>query len=159
MRTGTEKPGGEFEPRLLLGEMGRLEEAASRLQKAAELDPQSPVAVYNLGVINARLGRINPALDYLRRSCTLQPENPQYAYSLAFYLYQSGNASGPVDILQKIVRKEAPSIDAISLLGEIYVKQGKIREARTLYQRALKSNQLSTEDSELLKSRIAALPK
>jgi tetratricopeptide (TPR) repeat protein len=144
---------------LLLGEMGRLEEAGSHLQKAVELDAQSAVAVYNLGLINAKLGRINPALDYLARACALQPENPQYGYSLAFYLQQSGNTSDSVSILQRIVRQEAPHIDAISLLGEIYSNQGKIMEARTLYQRALKSSQLSTEDSELLKSRIAALPK
>jgi tetratricopeptide (TPR) repeat protein len=144
---------------LLLGEMGRLEEAGSHLQKTAELDPQSAVAVYNLGVINAKLGRINPALDYLRRACALQPENPQYGYSLAFYLLQSGNSSDSIPILQRIVRQQAPYIDAISLLGEIYVKQGKVREARTLYQGALKSGQLSTEESRFLESRIQALSK
>jgi len=144
---------------LLLGEMGRLEEAASHLQKAAELDPQSAVAIYNLGVINAKLGRINPALVYLRCACALQPENPQYGYSLAFYLLQSGNISDSAGILQRIVRQEAPYIDAISLLGEIYVKQGKIKEARTLYQGALKSGRLPTEESEFLESRIKALSK
>ena len=135
------------------------EEAGSHLQKAAELDPKSAVAAYNLGVINAKLGRMNPAIDYLRRAYGLQPENPQYGYSLAFYLLQSGNTSDSVNILQRIVRQKAPYIDAISLLGEIYLKQGKIKEARTLYQRALKSGQLSAEESELLESRIAALPK
>ncbi len=144
---------------LLLGELGQLSEAGSYLQKAAELDPQSAVAVYNLGVINAKSGRMNPAIDYLQRACGLQPDNPQYGYSLAFYLLQSGNISGSVNILQRIVRQKAPYIDAISLLGEIYLKQEKIKAARTLYQGALKSGQLSTEEIELLESRIAALPK
>ncbi len=144
---------------LLLGEMGRLEEAGSHLQKAAELDPQSAVAFYNLGVIDAKLGRMNPALDYLRRACALQPENVQYGYSLAFYLHQSGNSSDSVHILQRILRQEPPYVDAISLLGDMYVQQGKIGEARMLYQRALKSNQLPTEDREFLKSRITALPR
>jgi tetratricopeptide (TPR) repeat protein len=144
---------------LLLGEMGRFEEAGSRLRKAAELDARSAVAAYNLGVINAKLGRINPALDYLRRACTLEPENPQYGYSLAFYLQQSGNSSESVPILQRIVRRKAPYVDAISLLGDIYVKQGKIKEARILFQRAMKSGQLSAEENELLESRRKALPK
>jgi tetratricopeptide (TPR) repeat protein len=144
---------------LLLGEMGHFEEAAERLQKAAELDPKSAVAVYNLGVISAKLGRMNPAIGYLQRACRLQPENPQYGYSLAFYILQSGDTSGSVHILQRIVREKAPYIDAISLLGEVYVKQGKTKEARTLYQRALKSGRLSAEESELLENRIAALPK
>jgi tetratricopeptide (TPR) repeat protein len=144
---------------LLLGEMGSFEEAGLHLQKAASLDPTSAVAVFNLGVTSAKLGRINPAIDYLRRACELQPENPQYSYSLAFYLLQSGNISDSVNILQRIVQQKAPYIDAISLLGEIYLKQEKIKEARTLYQHALKSGQLSAEESKLLESRIAALPK
>jgi tetratricopeptide (TPR) repeat protein len=144
---------------LLLGEIGRLSEAGSYLQKAAELDPKSAVAVYNLGVISAKLARMNSAIDYLRRAYGLQPENPQYGYSLAFYLLQSGNTSGSVNLLQRIVRQKAPYMDAISLLGEIYLKQKKIEEARTLYQGVLKSGQLSTEEIELLESRIAALPK
>jgi len=144
---------------LLLGEMGHLEEAAAHLQKAAELDPKSAVALYNLGVISAKLGRMDSAIDYLHRAYGLQPENPQYGYSLAFYLLQSGNNSNAVSILQRIVRQKTPYIDAISLLGEIYLKQRKIKEARALYQSALKSGQLSTEESELLESKIAVLPK
>jgi tetratricopeptide (TPR) repeat protein len=144
---------------LLLGEMGHFEEAAAHLQKAAELDPGAAVAAYNLGVIYAKLGRIDSAIDYLRRAYGLQPENPQYGYSLAFYLLQSGNNSNSVSILQRIVRQKAPYIDAISLLGEIYFKQGKMKAARTLYQSALKSGRLSTEERELLESKFAALPK
>jgi len=144
---------------LLLGEMGHFGEAATHLQKAAELDPESAVAAYNLGVINAKSGKTNSAIDHLRRAYGLQPENPQYGYSLAFYLLQSGNSSDSVSILQHIVRQKAPYIDAISLLGEIYLKQGKIKEARTLYQGALKSRQLSSEESQFLMSRIKALSK
>jgi tetratricopeptide (TPR) repeat protein len=144
---------------LLLGEMGRLEDAESHLRKAADLDPKSAVAVYNLGVITAKLGRAQPAADYLRRAYGLDPENPQYGYSLAFYLLQDGNASDAVDILQRLVRRNAPYMDAISLLGEIYLRQKKIGEARALYQRALKSRQLSAEESKLLEDRIAKLPK
>ncbi len=144
---------------LLLGEMGRFEEAAAHLQKAAGLDPKSAVAFFNLGVINANLGRMDSAIDSLRRAYALQPENPQYGYSLAFYLLQSGHNSGAVSMLQRIVRQKIPYIEAISLLGEIYLKQGKIKEARTLYQSALKSGRLSNEETELLESRIDALPK
>jgi len=144
---------------LLLGQMGHFEEAAPHLQKAADLDPESAVAAYNLGVINAKSGKMNSALEYLRRAYKLQPENPQYGYSLAFYLRQSGNSPDSVSLLQRILRQKAPYVDAISLLGEIYLKQGKIREARTLYQGALKSGQLSTEESELLEGRITALPR
>ena len=143
---------------LLLGEMGRSEEAGTYLQKAMELDPKSAVAAYNLGLIHAQAGRMDSAIDYLERAYKLQPENPQYGYSLAFYLEQSGNTSRSADILRRIVQQESPHIDAIFLLGEIYLKQRKIREARTLYRRALESGRFSPDENEGLQSRIAALP-
>ncbi|MBN2319057.1 MAG: tetratricopeptide repeat protein [Acidobacteria bacterium] len=143
---------------LLLGETGRFEEAGRYLQKALKMDPESAVAAYNLGVIHAQSGQIDSAIDYLRRAYKLQPANPQYGYSLAFYLQQDGNISNSVEILQRIVRQETPHIDAILLTGEIYLKQGKIKEARTLYQRTISSGRLSPEESGLLESRIAALP-
>ncbi len=142
---------------LLLGEMGHFEEAVSYLQKAAQLDPESAVAAYNLGVLDAKSGKMNSAIEYLRRAYKLQPENPQYGYSLAFYLLQSGNSSEPVPILQRIVRQKTPYIDAISLLGEIYLKQGKTKEARKLYEGALKNGQLSGEESGLLEGKIKDL--
>jgi tetratricopeptide (TPR) repeat protein len=144
---------------LLLGEMGRFQEAGSALQKAVELDPKSAVAVYNLGMVNAELKRLDPAIDYLRRAYGLEPENAQYGYSLAFYLERSGKTSDSVDILRRIVRQETPYVDAIFLLGDIYLKQGKIKEARTLYQRVLDRGRLSPEEREFLKSRITELSK
>jgi tetratricopeptide (TPR) repeat protein len=143
---------------LLLGGMGRLEEAASYFQKVSELDPKSAVAFYNLGVINAQLQRMDRAIEYLRRAYRLQPENPQYGYSLAFYLRESGNVSDSITILDRVSRRKPPYIEAVLLLGEIYREQGKVKEARTVYQRALDGGQLAPEESEVLKSRIAALP-
>jgi tetratricopeptide (TPR) repeat protein len=144
---------------LMHGEMGHFEEAAAYLEKAVELDPKSAVAVYNLGMVHAQLRRINPAIDYLRRAYGLKPEDSQYGYSLAFYLDQSGNTAGSVDILRRLVQQETPYVDAIFLLGDIYLKQGKIKEARSLYQGALKSGRLSAEESESLESRIKVLSK
>jgi tetratricopeptide (TPR) repeat protein len=144
---------------LLLGEMGRFEEAGTYLRKAEKLDPKSAVAVYNLGIIDAQSGRMPSAVDYLGRAYKLQPENPQYGYSLAFYLYQTGKTSDSIDILQRIVRQNASYVDAILLLGDIYLEQGKIKEARSLYQRSLDSGPLSSEDSRLLESRITELPR
>ncbi|MBN1570306.1 MAG: tetratricopeptide repeat protein [Acidobacteria bacterium] len=143
---------------LLLGEMGRFEEARTYLQKAEKLDPECAVAAYNLGMIHARMDKTDQAVDYLRRACALQPDNPQYGYSLAFYLLQEGKAADSVKILQQIVRQQVPYIDATLLLGEIYLKQGKIKEARSLYRQALESGLFPSHEAELLRSRISALP-
>jgi tetratricopeptide (TPR) repeat protein len=142
---------------LLLGEMGRLDEAGTNLQKVLQLDPESAVAAYNLAIISAQQGRLDAAIDYLRRAYALQPENPQYGYSLAFYLEQSGKISGSENILRKIIGQNTPHVDAVLMLGEIYIKQGKTEDARILYQRARESGRFSPEERRLLESRIAAL--
>lgn len=144
---------------LLLGEMGRFTEAGTSLGRAAKLDPGSAVAAYNLGVIEAKLGRMDSAIEFLHRAFKLQPDNAQYGYSLAFYLLQRGNASDSVRILQEIVRMKEPFFDALLLLGEIFVKQGKTGDARALYQRELQNNRFPAEQLALLKARIEALSK
>jgi tetratricopeptide (TPR) repeat protein len=141
---------------LLLGEMGRLEEAATYLKKALHLDPESAIAAYNLGVIHAQMGRMDSAIDHLHRAYELQTENPQYGYSLAFYLDKNGELTDSIDILRRIDQQETPYVDAILLLGEIYSKQGKTEEVRTLYRRALERGRLSPEEHGLLESRIMA---
>jgi len=44
------------------------------------------------------------------------------------------------------------------LLGEIYLKQRKVEEARTLYRNALESGRFAGEENKLLENRMAALP-
>lgn len=158
----------ELEPRsleaqlnlgLLLGEAGRLTEAGMHLGKAAALDPQSAVAAFNLGVVDAKLGRIDSAIASLRRAYGLQPDNPQYGYSLAYYLLQRGDDSSAAAVLQRMVQQKSPSLDALSLLGDLYLKQGRAAETRMMYQRALKNGGFSTEDRRLLESWLTSLPK
>lgn len=158
----------ELEPRsveaqlnlgLLLGEAGRLTEAGMHFGKAAALDPQSAVAAFNLGVVNAKLGRTDSAIASLRRAYGLQPENPQYGYSLSYYLLQRGDHASAAVILQRVVREKAPYLDAVSLLGDIYLKQGRTAETRAMYQRTLANAQLSAEDRRLLESWLTSLPK
>ncbi len=144
---------------LLLGEMGKIREAEVFFKKAVELDSGSAVAAYNLGMVQAQQKRMGPAIDYLRRAYRLEPEDAQYAYSLAFYLERSGDSAASVDILRRIIRQETPHVEATLLLGEIYLKQGKTREARALYQRTLESVRLSPEEIAILEGRIAGLPK
>lgn len=139
---------------LLLGEMGNLKEAAAHLQKAAELDPGSAVAAYNLGLVNAQSGKMSSAIEYLRRACAIQPDNSQYRYSLAFYLLQTGNSAESIAILQRLAREKSPHLDAILLLGETYLKQGKTDEARALYQGVLSSGRLPVSEREVLESRM-----
>jgi len=144
---------------LLLGEMRRLQEAEKYLKKAVELDPGSAVAAYNLGMVNAQLQCMDSAIDYLQRAYKLEPENRQYGYSLAFYLEQKGDISASVRILQQISDRRQSDIDAVLLLGEIYRKQGKVNQARKLYQHELARGELSAEERELLKGRLAELEK
>jgi predicted negative regulator of RcsB-dependent stress response len=55
--------------------------------------------------------------------------------------------------------REAANVNAISLLGDVCLKQRKRNDARALYQRALKGGGFSAEANRLLEVKLAALPK
>ncbi len=88
-----------------------------------------------------------------RRATTLRPEEPRYAFTLAFYQHQRGDAPAAMTTLQALLARHPEYGEAYLLLGELYVKTGKMPEARQLFARALEVKELP----ETYRTRIASL--
>ena len=142
---------------LLLGEQGRYSEAVAPLQTAANLDPKSPVAAYNLGIVFAGLDRMEEAVYLFRQAYNLQQDESKYGYTLAFYLHRVGKTPEAVRTLQRMVQKGTALIDAYMLLGEIYQHQGRKSDAIDLYRRALSMDNLPDAMRQRLNLIITAL--
>ena len=138
---------------LLLGEQGRKQEAEQVLRVALNSDPNLAAAAYNLAVILAE-DRIEETLALCRRAYQLSPDDSKYAYTFAFYLRQTGDSSGAIPILERMVSRQAANSNSYYLLGEIFEGQGKTEEAMNVYRKAVANENLSQDDRAAFAAKI-----
>ena len=141
---------------LLLAEQGRLNEAEQALRMVLKTNPEQAVAAYNLSVITSQQD-IKEAIDFAKIAAKALPEDPKYAYTLAFYQMQDGQKKAAINTLTEVLKNHPQYLSAVSLLADIYIKDGNTTAAVKLYQDALKSNELSAEDRMAIQQSIATL--
>ncbi|MHC4293643.1 MAG: tetratricopeptide repeat protein [Planctomycetota bacterium] len=141
---------------MLLGEMDRTVEAERAFRAAFKSDPNSSAAAYNLGVILVS-DRPGQSLDFCKKAYELNPENGKYGYTYAFYLYQNGLTEDAVEVLEDIVKRQIPYVDAYTLLGAIYLRQGELDKAAEVYTSAQKNRKLSQIDRKSFEEMIQTL--
>jgi tetratricopeptide (TPR) repeat protein len=140
---------------LLKAEQDQPAEAEKHLRTALDSDPQMHEAAYNLGVLLAS-SRIVEAMKLILKAYELHP-NPKYAYTLAFYMRENRDPERAVDMLKLIIQKWPTYTDAYLLLGDIFESQGKVEEAKALYQEALDTQELSRQDRYRVEGKLRAL--
>jgi Tfp pilus assembly protein PilF len=145
-----------FNMGLLKAEQNDLKGAEKYLKAALKADPQMAQAAYNLCIITAK-DRINEAVTWCRKAAELRPQEPRYAYTLAFYLQQKGDSKGAATVLESLINRAPAYGDAYLLLGDIYEKQGKKKEAEAIYREALGKEGLSRNDRIRIDAKLKAL--
>lgn len=141
---------------LLLGEVGRREEAKQALRKALEVEPTMAAAAYNLCVLEAEQdpGR---GLRWCELAVRHAPQEPKYLYSLAFYQAQNGAVGSAIRSLERLVREHPSYADGFMLLGELYRRQGRRREAIAMLRQALDSESIAPQDRYRILGQLRAI--
>ncbi len=139
-----ENAAAHFNLGLLKAEQDDPAAAEKHLRSALKADPQMHEAAFNLGVLIAKT-KPGEAIDLCHIAHDLNP-SPQYAYTLAFYQYQGGHNDEAAKVLLELIRKQPAYVDAYLMLGEIYEKQRRPKDARAVYQEALTQEGISRED-------------
>ena len=116
---------------LLLAEQGKRGEAERALREALAADPTLAAAAFNLAVLVAQ-DRLPEALALAKRAAALRPDEPRYAWTVAFYQTRSGDQRAAETTLTALLRAHPGHADAVGLLNEVYLRQGKVAEARAL---------------------------
>jgi Flp pilus assembly protein TadD len=109
---------------------GRIPEAAQLLQRAAQLDPSSPVIVGSLGMTLALAGRANEAIATAQRAVSFDSSLLVTRFmegATRLYLHQAAQAVPP---LEAAVRLEPTSRTALGLLGYAQGLAGDANAAR-----------------------------
>ena len=82
-----------------LKDLGRTEEAASRMDRARVLAPEDPHILYNMGLLRVRQRKFEEAVVFLGRARGFDPNSMSIRYQLARALLQSGDrAAGEAEM-------------------------------------------------------------
>jgi Flp pilus assembly protein TadD len=141
---------------LLLGELGRRDEAKAALRAALEVDPDLAAAAHNLGIL---VGETDPAgaLRWCGRAAELRPDEPRYAYTLAYYQKLAGHTEAAVTTLREIIARRPLYGDSYLMLGAIYEELGRFDEARELYRRGVDTEGLDMAFRRRMSAGLQAL--
>ncbi|HXG01995.1 MAG TPA: tetratricopeptide repeat protein, partial [Candidatus Binatia bacterium] len=120
-------------------QLGRLEEARLRFEKAVELDPNFAEAHMNLGVALAEAGRWEEAVPAYRRALALPTlATPHVAYqNLGLALYHLKRYREAEEALRVALRLDPQMSAAYYNLGLVLAAQNRRDEARFAFRRAV----------------------
>jgi tetratricopeptide (TPR) repeat protein len=140
LRTAAEKKPGEFRPNYYLAEAllmaGDYAGAEKQFQAALKLDAKSAASHAGLGRAIARQGRLKEAGTALRAAATLDPGYRDGLLELASLHEKAKNAEAAIAIYQEFAGDVAVS----ERLGELYLETGKLEEAISHLEQAVKSS-------------------
>ncbi|MGQ9836250.1 MAG: tetratricopeptide repeat protein [Thermoanaerobaculaceae bacterium] len=108
-------------------------------QDAIKLAPEFAPAWANLGVAQRRLGLVQEALEAYGRALALAPGNPTVLTNLAA-LFRSLGREYEAQQAVRAANLAQASPHQLLVRGDLEMAAGKIREAKKLYRRALRSN-------------------
>jgi tetratricopeptide (TPR) repeat protein len=137
---------------LLLAERGKTAEAEEALRAALKADPNFAPAAYNLGAL---VGEKNPkeGAALCRRAAALRPDEPRYGFSQAFFEARAGDSRGAIATLEALIARQPAYADAWTLLGRLYLGEGRKAEAMALYRKGAETAALPVD----VRSGLAAL--
>jgi tetratricopeptide (TPR) repeat protein len=122
-------------------ELGQHDQAIAVLTTAVANDPMSAPALNSLGYTLAERGeRLPEAINYIERALKVEPDNPSYIDSLGWALFKQGK----FEEAEPHLHKAAVALPDQSVIqdhyGDVLARRGKVQEAITAWERALKGD-------------------
>jgi len=96
-------------------------EARRALEKVIKLDPESPVALRQLGELELQAGDDPQAAGHLKAACRIRPDDAAAAYDLGQVLARTGDLAGARDALAASLKLAPGQMAARILLGNVYL--------------------------------------
>ena len=128
--------------------LNRFEDVVRAMETALALDPHHADALNYLGYSYADRGiKIDQALSLTRRAVAIKPENGYYVDSLGWAFYKSGLLAEALSEIKRAVTLVGDDPVIFEHLGEIYVKQQNLSDAREAW---LHSLELDPSNEKLL---------
>ena len=137
---------------MVCSEIGANERALQHTERALKAFPNNATYLNNLGYFLADQGKDLPrALELTRHAVELAPTNPSFVDSYGWALYMSGKYKQSLKPLMQATELEPNSAEVRYHLGNAYIKNNRIDEARIELKKSLIIEN-KTEVRRLLKS-------
>lgn len=117
---------------LLLLTMGKQAEARNEAQKAADLDPLSPIINSNLAKIDIHEKRFDDAQKISQKLLDLDPQSPITYGTLADLHLEQGNCPATLADIDKLQEIAPGHVDTYFMAGETFARCGQKPKARDL---------------------------
>jgi tetratricopeptide (TPR) repeat protein len=129
-KTPSEKQAIEFMRGAMYEREKNFDAAEKAFRSVLSSEPNNAGALNYLGYMFADRGvRLEEAKDLITKALDLEPGNPAYEDSLAWVLYHQDQFDQAATEMQKALIKISDDPTMHGHLGDIYIKQGKVREA------------------------------
>ena len=122
------------------------QKAQDLLQKAIQIDPNSPIVANNLAYLMLEHGG-NPdvALNLAQTARRQAPDSPNIADTLGFAYYTKGIYSSSIDLFEEALKKQPDNASVHYHLGLAYDKAKNSAQARLHLEKAVKLNPNSAD--------------
>ena len=136
--TKPEKQGVQFARGAMLEKQKNFEGAEAEFRKVLQTDPDNAGALNYLGYMLAdRNIRLDEAQKMISRAVELEPGNGAYLDSLGWVQFRQNRLEQAEDSLRKALESIKTDPTVHDHLGDVYMKEGKVREAIQQWQASL----------------------
>jgi tetratricopeptide (TPR) repeat protein len=130
--------------------------AEAEFRKVLEINPQNDGALNYLGYMLADRGeRLEEARDLIRKALEIQPDNGAYLDSMGWVNFRLNKLDEAERNLRESIEKINGDATVYDHLGDVYLKQGKIKDAIAQWQLSLtewdKSSKAEVDSDEVAK--------
>ena len=122
---------------MLAGDDNRSKDARQFLEKALQIDPNSPTALRQLGELELAAGDFAKASGHLKRACELRPDDSTAAFELGEAMEKSADWPGARDALESSLKLAPSQMSARLLLGHVYLQLKDAKNAADQFEAAL----------------------
>lgn len=123
-----------------LAEYGVLDQAEAYYYKAIEINPNSSVSLYKLGVVLLQQNKLDEAISFLNKAIKSKPDFYKLYNSLGQALEQQGNLDEAINCWQKAIALNPKSCWAYHYLGDAFSSKREWEKAIAYYQKAIALN-------------------
>jgi choline-sulfatase len=130
---------------MLASDDNRANDARHFLERALQLDPNSPTALRQLGELELAAGDFTKAGAHLKRACELRPDDSTAAFELGEAAEKAGDWPGARDALESGLKLQPSQMSARLRLGHVYLQLKDAKNAADQFEAALLVDSNSSE--------------